>query len=174
MQNLLVWETINFIFVVILGTVLHFAYAWSGQKRFVGIFCPINESVWEHLKMLFMPMLLFSVMEYFTIGKDYQNYISAKSIGILLGLLFIIAFFYTYTGIIGRNYLWMDIFTFICGVLITFSYSERNINNVSNPMGAKLGGLLLLAAVALSFAVFTFRPPHLGIFIDPSAKKSNN
>nr|WP_319488019.1 DUF6512 family protein [uncultured Caproiciproducens sp.] len=172
MQNLFVWETMNFIFVIIFGTILHFVYAWTGNNRFVGVFSPTNESVWEHLKMLFVPIILFSIIEYFAIGKDYKNFISAKSFGILLGMFFIIAFFYTYTGIIGKNYLWIDILTFILGVVIAFVYSGRNINNDQNDPTTKLGGLLFLAALAIGFAVFTFRPPHIGLFVDPVTKKS--
>ncbi|TQI65642.1 DUF6512 family protein [Clostridium sp. KNHs216] len=174
MQNLLAWETIGFIFVIIFGTILHFLYNWTGNNRVIGMFSPINESVWEHLKMLFFPMLLFSIVEYFAVGKEYGNFITAKSLGILLGLLFIIVFFYTYAGMIGKNYLWLDILTFISGVLIAFRYSGGEISE-SSKSGTETGweGLLFLAVLALSFFVFTFRPPHIGLFSAPASKKAS-
>lgn len=174
MQNLLAWETIGFIFVIIFGTILHFLYNWTGNNRVIGMFSPINESVWEHLKMLFFPMLLFSIVEYFAVGKEYGNFITAKSLGILLGLLFIIVFFYTYAGMIGKNYLWLDILTFISGVLIAFRYSGGKISE-SSKSSTETGweGLLFLAVLALSFFVFTFRPPHIGLFFAPASKKAS-
>lgn len=43
----------------ILSIPLHFSYAWLGKLNMVGMFTPINESIWEHLKLLFWPLLLW-------------------------------------------------------------------------------------------------------------------
>ena len=40
--------------VSLLGTLLHFTYRWSGRNPLIA---PVNESVWEHMKLLFFPML---------------------------------------------------------------------------------------------------------------------
>lgn len=106
LNSLASWEIAGFIFVVVVGTLLHFVYHWSGNAPIVGIISPVNESTWEHLKLLFVPMLLFSIIEYFAVGKAFPGFIAAKAFGILLGMLVILAIFYTYTGIIGKNYWW--------------------------------------------------------------------
>ena len=49
---------------VILGTLLHFTYQWSGRNPVIGIFSAVSESTWEHLKLLAIPMLLFLFPEY--------------------------------------------------------------------------------------------------------------
>ena len=41
----------------LLGTGLHFLYTWQPIALF-GLFAPVNESVWEHLKLLVWPFLL--------------------------------------------------------------------------------------------------------------------
>ncbi len=46
------------LFVIVLGTLMHFMYNWSGKHPFAGLIAPVNESVWEHMKLLFFPMLL--------------------------------------------------------------------------------------------------------------------
>lgn len=51
-------------FVLVLGTLSHFFFDWSGENRLVGIFAAVNESTWEHLKLLFFPALLFWVSEW--------------------------------------------------------------------------------------------------------------
>ena len=43
------WEIAEFIFIAIVGTLLHFVYDWSGQNPAVGIIAPVSESTWEHL-----------------------------------------------------------------------------------------------------------------------------
>ena len=51
-RRLNIFLIIGAVFTIITGTLLHFVYEWSGESLFVGIFSPINESVWEHLKLL--------------------------------------------------------------------------------------------------------------------------
>ena len=50
----------GFLFTSVLGTLSHFFYEWSGDSTFIGLVCPISESAWEHMKLLFFPALLLS------------------------------------------------------------------------------------------------------------------
>ena len=165
------WEIVGFIFVVIAGTILHFVYDWTGHNRIVGIFSPVNESTWEHLKLLFVPMLLYSIVECFAVGKNYPNFIAAKSVGIILGMLVIVIVFYTYTGIIGEHFLWADILTFIFGVAVAYKYSWRIINRADIGAKANFVGIVLVLFFAACFAIFTFIPPHIELFLDPATKE---
>ena len=56
--------------VLALGAAAHFFYEWSGNNFFVGMFSPVNESVWEHMKLAFFPMLLFSFAANLFLKKD--------------------------------------------------------------------------------------------------------
>ncbi|HVB45893.1 MAG TPA: DUF6512 family protein [Streptosporangiaceae bacterium] len=49
--------------IVVAGTLLHFVYAWSGRTLAVGLLSPVNESVWEHTKLLVIPVLAVGVVE---------------------------------------------------------------------------------------------------------------
>ncbi len=171
MEKIAIWEITGFIFTVIAGTLLHFVYNWSGHKWIVGIFSPVNESTWEHLKLLFTPMLLYSTVEYFVIGKDYPNFIFAKSFGIAFGMLVILIAFYTYTGIIGSNFLWADILTFLLGVAAAYFYSWRVIYETDIGTSPDFIGAILLLLLTLCFVLFTFTPPHIGMFLDPVSKE---
>ena len=68
-RRLNIFLIIGAVFTIITGTLLHFVYEWSGESLFVGIFSPINESVWEHLKLLFFPMSVWILIGYFIFGK---------------------------------------------------------------------------------------------------------
>ncbi len=163
------WELAGFLFVVVFGSLLHFVYRWSGSNRIVGMISPVNESTWEHLKLLFVPMFLFSIVEYFVVGKTAPNYIPAKSLGILFGMLAIVALFYTYTGMIGEHYLWADILTFVVGVAVAYLYSWKVINRY--PTRSDLGWSGFLSVIILiCFLVFTFFPPKIPLFFDPVSK----
>ncbi len=70
---------IGIVFVFILGCLWHFFYPWSRQNFLVGLVAPVNESVPEHLKLLFFPFLIFSVFEYIKRGKKIKNFIFSKT-----------------------------------------------------------------------------------------------
>ena len=92
------YTLLSIIFTFILGTLLHFTYEWSGENIIVAAFSAVNESIWEHLKLLYFPMLLTLIIGYFYIGKSTPNFICSKVIGILSSILFTIAFFYIYNN----------------------------------------------------------------------------
>ena len=94
------WELIGFLFVLVFGSILHFVYGWSGKNPSVALIAPINESTWEHLKLLLVPGLLYGIVEYFAIGRKIGGFVFTKFVAMLLGLLAIVILFYTYTGIV--------------------------------------------------------------------------
>ena len=87
------WEIAEFIFIAIVGTLLHFVYDWSGQNPAVGIIAPVSESTWEHLKLLFMPALLFTLIQEAVIGKDYPCLLTQKAKAVLAGMAWIVVGF---------------------------------------------------------------------------------
>lgn len=163
-------HVLGFFFTLILGTLLHFTDEWSGQNPWVATFSSVNESVWEHLKLFIVPILIFSVYEYIIYGKNTRSFAPAKLLGILAGMMMIVIGFYTYTAVLGTHYLWADIALFVLGSLMAWMISYALINHqiFSSKMGAMLGliGLLMLISVMV---YFTFYPPHLELFCDPSS-----
>ena len=155
------------IFVIITGTISHFIYEWSGRQFLLGFFFPVSESTWEHMKLCFFPMLIYSCFMNKRWKDAYPCVTSALLYGTLLGTFLIPVIFYTYTGIIGRNYLFLDIATFIISVLLAFLCVYRL--TVSCKMFSHtflLGSLVFVMAIC--FLLFTYLPPDLGIFIEPS------
>ena len=171
MENgLFCWEISGLVFVIVAGTILHFVYDWTGQNRLAGLFSPVNESTWEHLKLLFVPMLLYSIVEYFAIGNQFPNFIAAKTLGLVFGLLAIVAIFYTYTGIVGQHFLWADILTFILGVAVAYTYSWRAIHQADAGMTSQFVAIMIVLVLVACFIIFTFYPPHIPLFLDPVTK----
>ncbi len=82
------YQIFSVIFTFILGTLLHFTYQLSGENNIVALFSAINESVWEHLKLLYFPMLLTLIIGYLYIRKNVPNFLCSKVIGIITAILF--------------------------------------------------------------------------------------
>ena len=146
-----------------MGILLHFTYNFSNNNFLVGSFSAVNESTWEHLKLLFFPLLIFSLLSFKFIKKKYSNYLCIKFKSILLGLMFIITFFYTYTGIIGENITLIDILSFFIAVFISHYYSYKNINNKCQ----KNLIYIIVSLLLISFILFTYNPPKINLFKDP-------
>lgn len=160
---------INIIFTIILGTILHFTFGWSNKNLFVGAFSAINESTWEHLKLLFFPMLITTIFEYLYINKKPQNFLCARTIGILSAILFTTISFYTYTGILGTNYAIINILIFIISVIFGEYISYKII--ISNSFCNNKIAIFTLIILFICFIFFTYFPPKIGLFKDPISNK---
>ena len=166
-NTLLRFQIFSVIFTWILGTILHFTYDWSNKNAIVGAFSAINESTWEHLKLLFFPMLITTIIGYFYLKpkEEYKNFLCAKTIGILVALAFVIVFFYTYTGIIGTNFAILDIGVFFVGVFLGEYKAYKLTNKISGCKNCLAAFILIVLFIC--FIVFTYNAPQIGLFRDP-------
>jgi len=162
----LVYELVGIIFIIILGSLLHFTFELSDNQPVVGIFSAVNESVWEHLKLAFWPALLFAIIEYRPL-KSSDNFLFAKGIGIYLMPTIIMVLFYSYTAILGESVFAMDILIFIIAVVIGQFASYKLLTSKEFPKTWGRISLIALIILAVLFVIFTFYPPHLLIFRDP-------
>ncbi len=163
------YQIFSILFTFILGTLLHFTYELSGENILVGTFSAINESVWEHLKLVFFPMLITTIIGYFYIGKIVPNLVYSKTLGIITSIIFIITFFYTYTGIIGKSILFIDIASFFISIILGEYITYKSINNKYK--FNNIIAIITLIILLLCFIIFTYFAPKLGIFKDPLTGK---
>ena len=155
------------LFTAVLGTLTHFCYQWSGENPLLALVVPVSESTWEHMKMLFFPMLLWSRLDSALLRKKYPHLVWADAAGSLTGLLLIPAIFYTYSGILGRTWMIADILLFYVSILAGFLVRSRLAGRRNRPGISRwilLGALLALLA---AFFLFTWNPPAFGIFRIP-------
>jgi hypothetical protein len=59
-KNLFIWQLVGYTFATVLGTILHFLFDWTSAYFFTPI-AAVNESTWEHMKILFFPLLIFAI-----------------------------------------------------------------------------------------------------------------
>ena len=74
------WQTAGFLFTSVTGTLLHFLFDWTGGNVLAAVFSAVNESIWEHMKLLFCPMLLFALVEYRVWGKEHSEFWYVKTV----------------------------------------------------------------------------------------------
>ena len=161
------WQFVGFAITSFLGTALHFLYDLT-KNPLAALFSGVNESTWEHMKLLFFPMFLFAVLQSFFIGKEYQNFWCIKLKGILLGLAAIPILFYTLQGIFGTTPDWINIGIFFVAAAVTYIYETRLFKKGSMPCKLRLWTFIALCLIAVAFWVFTFLPPNIPLFQDPN------
>jgi hypothetical protein len=166
-RSILRYELIGMLLISLLGGILHFTFEWSGYNPVVGAFSAVNESVWEHLKLGFWPVLLYMLIEYRFIKKEANNFFVAKTVVPYAITAIIPAIFYSYTSITGESIFIIDILSFIIAVIIGQYLSYRLL--IHKPLHPKLELVALAALLLLAFLfiAFTFIPPHLPPFQDP-------
>jgi len=156
---------IGAIFTVILGTISHFVYDWTGGNFLAGLFFPVNESTWEHMKLLFFPMFIYTLIAGKWMEEEYPCIYNAMFTGILVGLVLIPTIFYTYTGVLGFNVDWLNIALYVVSVLAAYYVVYR----VAQKCTGKDSKVLryVMYALVLAFMIFSVYPPSLGLFVSP-------
>ena len=161
-----VWQLMGFAVTSLVGTLLHFLYDWLGESPWIAPFSGVNESTWEHMKLLFWPMFLYAIAQSFFF-RSREDFWCVKLRGILLGLLLIPVIFYTYNGAIGKSPDWLNIAIFFICAAISYLYETRQFNHNTTFCKNSKSSISLLCVIALLFVVFTFRTPEIGLFRDP-------
>ena len=159
------WQLMGFAVTSFLGTVLHFLYDWSGKALWIAPFSGVNESTWEHMKLLFWPMLLYAIVQSFFF-RGHAGFFSIKLRGTALGLLLIPILFYGYNGVIGKSPDWINIAIFFISAAAAYGYEAHLLHRDRERKRPWLA-LSLLCLIAVAFVLFTFKTPEIGIFRDP-------
>ncbi len=161
------WQFLGFAVTVLGGTLLHFLYDWLGEALWIAPFAGVNESTAEHMKLLFWPMFLFAILEWFFF-RERRDFWCIKLRGILLGIAVIPLLFYTYNGAIGKSPDFVNITIFFVAAAVAYIYETRRFHDTRVPCQHPKAAFSALCALALLFVLFTFRTPEIGLFRDPT------
>ena len=161
-------QLISFLFTALAGTLLHFVYDWFPDFPLSAVVSSVNESVWEHMKLLYFPMFAAALVQrLFPVGQR-QDFWCIKLLGTLTGLLLIPALYYTYTGALGIHLTWLDISIFYISAATAYLLETHLLlKEQRRPCRFSRAAMLLTLSLAFLFLFFTYFPPHLPLFLDP-------
>jgi hypothetical protein len=160
------WVIIGTVFIILVGAFFHFIFELSGENLIIAGIAAVNESVWEHLKLGYWPLVFFSLIEYRFIKDEAKNLGIAKLMGALTFIATIIVIFYSYTAIIGEELLFIDILSFILGVIFGQIVSYKLMSSSKLPQWINMLSWIVFVGLGFLFILFTFYPPKLPIFRD--------
>ena len=161
------WQIWGFAITALCGTLLHFLYDWFDKSLVVAPFSSVNESTWEHMKLLFWSMFIYAILQSFFF-KNRDDFWCVKLRGILLGLVTIPVIYYTYNGAIRKSPDWLNISIFFVSVALVYLYENKLFKKETLYCKSQTIAFLILCIIGLFFIIFTFTPPEIGLFQDPT------
>ena len=165
-QGSILWQAAGFAVATFGGTILHFLYDWTSGSIWVSPISGVNESTWEHMKLLFWPLFLFGLIQR-PFFREQENYWCVKLVEILLGLVLIPVLFYTYNGVFGKSPDWINISIFYISAALVFLFEwwafKKDWLSCEHPRIA----FVAICLIGVLFVVFTFEPPQFPLFRDP-------
>lgn len=164
------WMLVGIPVLFLLASPLHFIYDWTGKSLIVGFLAPVSESPWEHLKLVFWPILVWWLVGYLTIGRKARYPLGKAAVSCavteIVALLIVLSFFYTYTGALGVESLIVDIASLLLALFAAILLAVHIVTRRSpGRLSACIAILLILGLMAV-FVYFTVSAPHLPLFLD--------
>ena len=163
-------KVISIFGMFILCFLTHFLYNWFPNALF-SIFFSVNESIWEHMKMMTSSILIWSILEYFLFKKyeiNHNNFGLSVFLEVSLSIIIFLIIYlpiYHFTG---------SVFTLNLIVLFISLYFVNIIGYYilkSNPLhkeGLSITGIILLYII---YGILTYNPPFNYIFFDKVENK---
>jgi hypothetical protein len=160
------WEIAGILFIFLAGSALHFLFEWTLCWRPVAVIAPVNESIWEHLKLGFWPGLFFAAVESAFLRRKVNNFWVGKAVYLLTSPVIIVVGFYTYTAILGDNMVVLDISLFLISVVVGQLLSYRLLVAPQVRRWARASALVAMVALVLAFSLLSYFPPRIFVFED--------
>ena len=158
-------KIINVIVFFALSFLWHFIYEWF-PNFFTSIFFPVNESIWEHMKIIFGVIIFGSLISLILMNKfhiKHNNFYVEIITKAVLGVLFYLIIFIPL-------YKWLDenMFISISLMLITYIFVEIIGYKILklNEMNINILPIILIFLCYILFFLLTYYPPHNFIFFD--------
>lgn len=162
---------LSFLILSTLGTILHFTNNWFKDSIFIQVISAINESTWEHMKLLVFPTILVMFIQYYTLDMRYPNFFSSVLTLLLVQTLAIPLLYEPLRVIFKRVHFIVTIIIFyvsvLFGVLAQYYALQNNIIIFNEPIS-----LIIIAIITLIYWIFTYYPPKIWIFRDPNTRIS--
>ena len=159
-------KIISVFLIFLISFISHFMYEWCTNSLFSIIF-PVNESIWEHMKLILTPVLIFSLFEYIIYRKKniyYNNFILSYSISIIIGIIFYLILYLPIHYILVHSAVYAIILLFITFIIVQIvSYYIMNYKEIRY---SYIIGNIIIILLYVIFGYLTYNPLEIDIFYD--------
>lgn len=156
---------IGTIFILLVSILYHSMYKWI-PNTITSLLFPVNESIWEHGKMIIMAYISYLLFEKFIL-KDETNIIVSNFIACVLCIILDFVIFtpiYLYVLNTNDNIIVTILIYLIC-IIISLIIKELYLRKEKN-INYEYAGIIGFLVLITSFAILTYHPIELPIFYD--------
>ena len=149
----------------VIGSLFHMIYEWSGENLLIGFIAPINESIWEHTKLVLIPTFVYYLVVYILKKKNLNKnkWFTSCLLAVVSSIIAIPFIFYFYTGAFGVESLIFDIIILLIAITIGsllaihfYKYAKKSLPAIVS--------ILVIILIIVIYIIFTLNPPNLPIF----------
>ena len=161
LKKTIFWDIFLFLLTSIGGTLLFLFSPVLMRIPAICAFVPVRNSVWEVLKILFIPACFTGIFRYLWTGDLQKGILTtyAESTALTLGLF--MTLHYLCMGILGKEYFKADmLISYLCVIFLTVYLRSR----ADRQKKSSLSGFLFFVLMTGCFIYFTFNPPAIGLF----------
>ena len=158
-------KIINVVFLFLLSFLWHFVYDWFPNNIFA-LFFPVNESIWEHMKIIYYCLFMGSILEFVLCKKNnikINNFYIEAMVKSILGVIFYLIIFVPF-------YLWLgeSMLISISLMLITYIFMEYIGYKIltGEEMNNNILPVIIIVLGCIMFVILTFYPLHNFLFFD--------
>ena len=142
----------------------HFAYDFM-PNFITSIIFPVNESIFEHMKIILTSYLLYSILDYFLLKKyDINNFVLQMFLVPFIGIFVYLIIYIPLFNLLGENMFVSISLLFLVIVLEAYlSYKLLNYEHIKN---GRILGIIGIIALYFMFGYLTYYPPTNYLFKD--------
>ena len=165
-MNLKKDKILSSILIIALCFLFHFLYEWFPNPLFA-IFFPVNESIWEHMKILFSSICFYGIIDYIILYKNkigfnnfFFNIFETAFLSVVVYLLIFIPIY----KILGENMIvsisLMIIVIILSQIISYFILKSKHIHYINSI------SFILIIISYIIFGYLTYNPIHNYLFLD--------
>lgn len=158
------YTLIGILVLFVVGSLFHFLYSLTGECFIVGLFVPINESIFEHTKMVVLPIFIWWSIFYLFRKKDLfvNAWFTSALIAMISAIIAIPMLFYFYSQAFGIESLVIDILILLVSLAIG---QILGLHYYRHGKGIEYHfAIFLMIVIIILFAFFTINPSAFPIF----------
>ena len=172
-MNLKKIEGITTISIFIISFLIHFMYDFF-PYTFVSFFCPVNESIWEHMKILYSATTFYGIIDYILLRKykiKYNNFMFQLFFTGFSSIVIYLIIYIPIYNLIGEH-LFISISLMLIVYIICQIISYKILKGKEYKYINKVSILLIILMYGM-FGYLTYKPLNNYIFVDNYVKEKS-
>lgn len=154
---------LGFVFTFAIALMMTYMADYLPDTQATKILMPTNGSVWESLKLMFWPSLLFFALQFIIFGHQDADHLPMVAMSLTVGIISTLAFYYISKGAVGIETSYTALL-FGTATMFISSYLLMRDGKLTQNAAIVAGGMLYADLIAM-FVAFTFYAPELNLFI---------